>query len=234
MFALIRKDLIACRLFLFIGLGFYALWAACTYRQPLGYFALNVGATMVLILAPLVVDDKYRAETLVCFLPPSRSKAVLARYAMALVALLVGFGAQYGLGAILNIRAQEAGYQVLCAPQAVLAFCAVPVTLVALYIPCFFRFGLGRGSLAFAVLMIALTTLLTSPLIATFLFSPSSDFVLTREMLQHPETALVALIDHAASAVGSVRFYAAVPIGGIALVAGSVATSIWFHNRRDF
>lgn len=38
MFALIRKDLIACRLFLVIGLVMYVLWAVSMYQQPLGFF----------------------------------------------------------------------------------------------------------------------------------------------------------------------------------------------------
>jgi len=234
MIALIRKDLIGCRLFLFIGLAMYALWALSTFRQPLGYFLVNVVAVMAMVLTPVVVDDKYQIDTLVCYLPPSRRKVVLARYVMAVIALLTGLAVCYGLGAILSVRSEENRFWTLCAPQAVLVFCIVPVTFVSLYFPCLFRFGLGRGSFAFAVLAIALATLMTSPLLATDLLSPSGDFVLTREMVQKPETALVAFIYHVAATVGSGRFYAAVSIGSVVLVVASIAVSIRFLKRRDF
>lgn len=233
MLALIRKDLIACRLFFLIGVPLYALWALSTFQNPLGFLLLNVGAIVALTLAPIVVDDKYRIDTLVCFLPPSRSKVVLARYLMALVALLIGLGAQYGFGALLSIWFSQTRFWTSCSPEILFVFCVVPVGFVALYLPCFFRFGLGRGSFAFAVLMTGLGALTTSPLLATYLFSANSDFLLTPEMLQRPETALVAFVDYVASTVGSVRFYAAVPVGGVALVTASVALSIRFFNRRD-
>ena len=234
MFALIRKDLIACRLFLVIGLAMYVLWAVSMDQQPLGFFMLNIGAIIVLTLAPIIVDDKYRIETLVCFLPPSRSKVVVARFVMALFALLTGLAAQYGLGAILSILSDETGFWTLCSPQAVLAFCIVPVAFVSLYFPCFFRFGLVRGSFVFVILTIALASLMTSPLFATNLLSANGGFVLTREMLQHPETALVALIDHVAAIIGGSRFFVAVSIGSVALITASVTFSIRFFNWRDF
>ena len=234
MFALIRKDLIACRLFLFIGLAIFALYAVTTYEQPLGYFIVNIGGIILLVLAPIVVDDKYRTDILVCYLPPSRCNVVFARYLMALIALLTGTGLHYGLGAILSIRSEETGFGTLCAPQGVLAFCIVPVVFVSLYFPCFFRFGLGRGAFAFTILIVVLTILMTSPFLATDLLSANGGFVLTREMIQHPEMALVALIDHVAAAVGSGRFYAVVSIGSVALVTASVAFSIRFFERRDF
>lgn len=232
--ALIRKDLIACRLFLAIALGMYVLWALCTYHQPLGYFVLNIAAIMVLALMPIVVDDKYRMETLVCFLPPSRSKFVLARYLTALLALIAGLSVHYGLGAILSFGSQQSGFWTLCAPQAVLAFCTLPVAFISLYLPCYFRFGLGRGTFVFAVLIIVLATLMTSPLLANELLAADGGFVITRQMLQHPEQALIGFIDHVATAVGNGRFYASVSIGNVALVTGSVALSIRSFNRRDF
>jgi hypothetical protein len=234
MFALIRKDLIACRLFLVFGLAIYALYAVSAYQQPLGYFMVNIGAIILLVMTPIVVDEKYRADTLVCYLPPSRSKVVLARYVMALIALLSGLGLHYGLGAILSIRFEETGFWTLCAPQAVLAFCIVPVALVSLYLPCFFRFGLGRGSFVFVALIAALTILVTSPLVTIDLLSANGGFVLRREMIQHPELALVALIDHVSEAVSSGRFCAVVSIGSVALVSASLALSIRFFQRRDF
>lgn len=233
MLPLIRKDWIACRRLLLIGLGLYFLWAVCTYGQPLAFYILNVSAIMMLTLAPIIVDDRCRIEMLTAFLPPSRSKVVLARYAIALISLLIGAAAQYGFGVILNIGVEGTGFFLLCSPQAVFAFCIAPVTLISLFYPCFFRFGLWHGSLAYAVLMIALTTLLSSPFVASSVFSVQSDFVLTREMLQQPEAALIALIDSVAAAFGGVRFYAAATLGVAVLVAGSVALSIRFFRERD-
>ncbi len=80
----------------------------------------------------------------------------------------------------------------------------------------------------------ALTILVTGPLVTIDLLSLNGGFVLTREMIQHPELALVALIDHVSAAVGSGRFYAAVSFGSVALVTASVAFSIRFFERRDF
>lgn len=231
MFALIRKDVIACRLFLVIGIAIYALHAVMSYQIPLGYFILNIGTTIALALGPIIIDEKYRIDTLVCYLPPSRSKIVLARYVIALLALFAGLGLHYGLGAILGIWSEEAGFGTLCAPQAVLTFCIVPVAFVSLFFPCFFRFGLGHGFLVFMVLIVALAIFMTSPLLSTDFLSIDGRFVVTREMLRHPEMALIA---HVAAEVGSGRFYAGVSIGSVALASASVAFSIRFFEQRDF
>jgi hypothetical protein len=234
MLALIRKDLIACRLFLIIGLVVYVLYALSAYQQPLIFFFMNIGVTILLFQMPIVVDDKYRIDTLVCYLPPSRRMVVLARFAIALIALLAGLGLHYGLGAILSFYFEEQGFWTLCAPQAVLAFCITPVALVSLYLPCFFRFGLGRGTFAFAILIAILTIFVTSPLHTASLLSDNGGFELTPEMLQHPEMAFVALIDHFAASVGSGLFYATVALSTVALVTASVVFSIRFFERRDF
>ena len=60
MFALIRKDLIACRLFLLIGLAVYVLYGISAFQQPLLFFIMNIGVAILLVLLPIVVDDKYR------------------------------------------------------------------------------------------------------------------------------------------------------------------------------
>ncbi len=234
MFALIRKDLIACRLFLVVGFALYVLWAISMYQQPLGYFVLHIAATIVLALMPMVVDDKYRANSLICLLPPSRRKVVMARYLVVLIALFVGLSSHYGLGAILSNRFEETGFWTLCKPQALLVFCLVPIIVASIYLPCFFRFGLGRGAFAFAIVIVAFTTLITSPLIATDVLSAHNGFVFTREMQQHPEMAVVGIVDQVAAAVGSGRFYGAASIGSVLLVFASVVLSIRFLQRRDF
>jgi len=234
MFALIRKDLIACRLFLIIGLAIYVLYAMAAFQQPLIFFIMNIGATILLVLMPIVVDDKFRIDTLVCYLPPSRRTVVMARYVNALIALLGGLGLQYGFGAILSVYFEKQGFWTLCAPQAVFAFCIVPVALVSLYLPCFFRLGLGRGTFVFAILIAVLTILMSSPFFASGLLSGKGGFELTPELVQHPEMAFVALIDHIAASVGSARFYTITALSTVALVAVSVFVSIRFFQQRDF
>ena len=234
MYALIRKDLIAGRLVLVIGLVMYILYAVTTYESPLGFFIVNIGATIMLVLAPIAIEEKYQTDTLVCHLPPSRGTVVLARYVMAWLALIVGLGLHYGLGALLSIHFMQTGFRTLCAPQAALVFCSVPVAIFSLYLPCFFRFGLGRGSFVFMVLIAVLAMFITSPFLATDMLSANGGFVLTPAMMQHPELALVALIDHVAVSVGEVRFYVTVSISAVALVSASLALSIRFFQRRDF
>ena len=235
MFALIRKDLIACRLFLLFGLAIYALYAVSAYHQPLGYFVVNIGAIILFALAPIVVDDKYRIETLVCYLPPSRRQTVFARYAMALLALICGLSLQYGLGAALSVVwSEKTGFWTLCSPQAALVFCVLPIAFVSFYLPCYFRFGLGRGSFVFVVLTAVLVIFTTSPFLVTGVLSANGGFVLTHEMVQHPELAMFALVDHFAVSAGEGSFYGMLSIGSIALVAASLAFSIRFFDRRDF
>ncbi|MCP4512579.1 MAG: hypothetical protein GY826_39965, partial [Fuerstiella sp.] len=168
---------------------------------------------IALVLMPIVVDDKYRADELMCYLPTARHQIVLARYVEAMIALFIGLAAHYGLGAILSNHIGEPGFRTLCSPQAVLVFCVVPVVFAALYLPCCFRLGLGRGSFVFAVISVILMTLITSPVFVTDVLSAGGGFVLTREMLQHPETVLVSLIDHVAAIVGKRRFFVTVSIG---------------------
>jgi hypothetical protein len=234
MFALIRKDFIAGRFFLAGVLAIYLLYALSASRSPIGFFFLNIGVTMFLAVGPLILDEYHRIDTLVCFLPPSRGQVVLARYAMALCALILGLSLQYGLGAVFSRYLERTGFGTLCAPQLVLLFCLVPITCTALYLPCCFRFGLPRGSLVFLVLTIALVTLLTSPLVAIELFAADSGLQLTRQMMEYPEDALLSLVDHVAARFGQVRFYITVCLSGVTLVPISIALSVRSLRIREF
>ncbi len=233
MFALIRKDLIACRLFLVIAIAVYGLYAATAYPRPLIFFLMNIGAAVLLFMMPIVVDDKYRIDTLVCYLPPSRREVVLARYSIGMLAVLTGLALQYGFGAILSFCFEKTDYWAVCTPQTVFVFSIVPLVLFALYLPCYFRFELGRGTFAFAILMVALIFLATSPLL-TANFRWGAGFVLNRERLQNPGSLMVAFIDHTAASFGAVWFYATISISAIALMIISLVLSIRVLERRDF
>ena len=55
---------------------------------------LNIAMTVALVLVPVLIQDKYRIEDLVAYLPPARHKVVSARYVVAMLALIAGLTLQ--------------------------------------------------------------------------------------------------------------------------------------------
>jgi hypothetical protein len=233
MFALIRMDFIACRLILAIGMVVYVLYAATAYESVLSLFVLNIAVTIALILVPIIIQDKYRIENLVAFLPPARYKVVAARYVVAVLALGVGLALQYGLGAVLSVWLQRSGFRTLCALETIFVFCFVPLAFVSLFLPCWFRFGLGRGAFFFLALSTAIVVIASGPLLATGWLSSKGGFVMTREMTQYPEQGLLAFIRHIAATGGAGWFWTGIISSQVLLFAGSLALSIWFFEQRD-
>ena len=233
MYALMRMDFIACRFYLAIGFGLYLLYAVPSFEGTLGFFVLNVAATVLMALAPIMIHDKYRIESLISLLPPARHQVVVARYVTALLALLAGLSLQYIGGTMLSIWFKTSGFWTLCALQAVLVFLLPPLVIISLYYPCYFQFGLGRGFFAFLILATALIIVLTSPALVAAL-SGNSKFVIAPDMAQQPERVLVALVDHLAAPLGKWPFFAATAVSGIILVAISLIVSIGLFRRRDF
>ncbi len=107
------------------------------------------------------------------------------------------------------------------------------MAFVFLFLPCWFRFGLGRGAFFFLVLTTAIVVLASGPLLATGWLSPNDGFVITAEMMQYPEQVLLASIRHVAETVGTGRFWTGIVLGQALLFAGSWALSIYFFERRD-
>ncbi len=235
MLALIRKDFIAGRTILMIGSIVYLLFAVTAFtsdRGALQYFIVNIVATIALAVAPLLLDDKYDIDELVLLLPTSRRTIVQARYLMALLAVLGGLGFLYGCGWILSLGVEANGFAALCSPQALTVFCALPVVLVSLYLPCCYRFGLARGLFAFLVLMLSLSIILTG---AAQAFGPiaGDGFAMTREMALHPESVLIAFVDYLARPLGNGMFYLTVVVGCVVSMIASLVLSMRYFEHRE-
>lgn len=234
MLALIRKDFIAGRTILLLGCVVYALFAVTALssdRGPLELFLAHVVATLALAVGPLLVDDIHDVDELVLRLPPSRSKVVRARYLMVLATLLGGAGSLAGLGWGLDLWFETGGFDALCTLQLVTVFCVPVVLLLSLFLPCCYRFGLGRGTFVFFVMMLALSIVVT---VVMQIAGPGlgEGFAVTPEMSTQPESALIAIVDHVAQPVGSGVFYGAVGLSCAGVALASLALSTRFFKCR--
>ncbi len=230
MLALIRKDLIAGRVFFVLGLVVYALYALTAYRGPIEFLVLNIVTVIALGFVPMFLDDKYGVDELVLYLPASRAMIVRARYLMCLLALIGGMVLFLGVGLILEVLFGEQGFAALFSVPVITIFCAVPVALFSLYLPCCFRYGLSRGSFAFSVLVIVLTIVVVTVIQVTG-FDISAGLVIDAEMAGQPAAVLAALVDRVAESMGEFVFYAVAVISGIALAGSSLVLSTRFFER---
>jgi ABC-type transport system involved in multi-copper enzyme maturation permease subunit len=200
------KDLLLTRWFLLLVAPLYAVQLASLASSPPATALVMWMFTAILAFGPLAVEESQGTEALWNSLPVRRSDVVVARYLSALFGVVLGLVVAWAFARV------------------PVAFCGLTfawLTLViSLFLPCYFRCGIGRGIAVFALLSLGLLVVMA---------------VVGGLILRHaggpPEQApeLVASWIRARAAwIGAALALAMLPI-----TAASAVLSVRFYERRD-
>jgi len=180
----------------------------------------------------VLIEDLFRTEAYFSSLPLRRSTIVQARYLLAGLLMLGGGIIVFAYGRLVNsmtwLRAVKLNLGVIMTLEGVMGYVLAMAILVGLYFPFYFRFGLVRGSLGFAIAVAGLGFAL-SAVLALLNENPfkSDDF------LKDPGIGIVRAIGQVKDGLGPPLFIAV----GLVLAAWflwvSLRLSIRFYEKRD-
>ena len=234
MLTLVRKDLQVAA-----GFGWVLAWlVAPSYLVPAFAAARSGGAIfwldVVFATAALVslclMDARSGADRFIHSLPVTRADVVRGRYATA-VLLGAGsavLGASVGVVRALTSASAAVAWPRWLSPDVAAAYVMVMAVVIAVYLPCYFRWGYGRGSVAAALAMAGLViagdvaggALIAGPVAARQSGLPGGFVV----------RAAVAIADTWGAAAAGVLAAAVAST----LLALSAAVSVRWYGRREF
>ena len=136
----------------------YAVMAIQASRHAQAFFVVGVALAAVLVVAVPAMEWMFDADRFVCSLPVSRARLVLGRYLSAFAAITVGLAVWMGSAVLLSRRFAGADPKLSqwVSLEGAVAYCVILTLLVALFFPCYFRYGLGKGAAVFALSVMAL------------------------------------------------------------------------------
>jgi ABC-type transport system involved in multi-copper enzyme maturation permease subunit len=229
---LVWKDLVAARWFLALLILFYSLQLAImSYQVPL-FILMTLLCTALLGFGSIGMEDVQNTESLWCSLPVTRREVVLARYLSTCTGLVLGLALSWLIGRLatrilVSASGRESAAQLGLEAYAVLLI--VLFLLAALFLPCYFRFGAGKGLMVFSFIGVA--ALLGIPLLAQLflMLAGYADRFLDLEVWR----GSTGRIDAAARM--RLAHWALGIAGGITALALliSAGLSILFYDKRD-
>ena len=234
MLRLVRKDLQVAA-----GFGWLLAWlVAPSYLVPAlaaargggAIFWLDVAFATAALVSICLMDARSGADRFIHSLPVTRADVVRGRYGTA-VLLGAGsglLGTLVGVAPALTSASAAAAWPRWLSPDVASAYVVVMAVVIAVYLPCYYRWGYGRGSVAAALAMAGLViagdvaggALIAGPVAARELGLPGGFVV---------RAAVVIADTWGAGAAGLLA------VGGAsALLALSAAASIRWYGRREF
>jgi hypothetical protein len=156
MLSLIRKDLGVVAAFCALALPIYLVGVVSAARAGGVMFWVNVAFGVTLMLSVCLLDTRNGAGRFTHSLPVTRAGVVRARYGTAIV--LAGFALGVGVlvGAVVRLAPADASWPRWVAPDVGLAYGLVMALIIAIYLPCYFRWGLGAGTVVAALALVGL------------------------------------------------------------------------------
>lgn len=161
MLRLVWKDLVAGGWFLLLGLPLYAIQLAGTVPVPPVTLVVTALFTGALAFGSLGVEEVQGTEAFWCSLPVNRRDVVWARYASTAIGLAIGLVTS---GAVVNASRvwifTDPRY-VSTAPGAGTYGMVLAAFLLAasIFLPCYFRYGAGKGLVVLAAATLGLLVL---------------------------------------------------------------------------
>ncbi len=226
MLRLCRKDFIACRWFWLLALVVYFLYGVISIKQDVAFMTVGVALILGLTTLTLVVEDRYRTEIFFCSLPLKRSTIVRSRYLLSGLLVLFGglliFGYRHFLCSLIKVKTLSPNPFPHSTLEDPAGFITLAVSLVCLFYPLYFRFGLGKG--AFLLTVILLGLLITAIGITALL----SSWIHMGGLLTFRSLAQVK------DFLGPPLFLLGTIALNLAIVFFSMRLSIRFYDQRDF
>lgn len=166
MIELVRKDLVVARWFLIFGIPLFALQLALTASLAPVFVIFTMVFTGLLGFGSIGLEDHQNTESLWCSLPVTRREVVLARYLSTGLGLLFGLGLSWSIGLAAAQLMGTGSNRDAAVSAGILAHAtlfALLALLAAIFLPCYFRFGAGKGLVVFSA--VAIGVLIVAPLL---------------------------------------------------------------------
>jgi hypothetical protein len=237
MIGLLLKDLKVGALFLWLIGLIYLLVAVqfVVFGRGGSLYLASVALAASLVASVLALEWRVEADRFVCSLPISRSTIVRARCLSILAAgavslvlwVIVGLVGETLVGRV------GPGAPLWATFDGVVGFCLIIVVLATFFMPCYFKFGIGKGSAVFALLLIPLTaaevagSLVVWPQVAGSKDARAFATAIPGGLVRHA----VAQAHQSLGAAGALALFS---LGGAALLWASVALSTRFYEKREF
>ena len=231
MLNLFFKDVRAGALFLWAAVPLNVVTALQVSRSGGAFFWANVTCATLILVAVSMLEWKYDADPFVHSLPVTRAMVVRGRYltaaAIGLLSLLVGTAV--GTARALAFAAQGAPWPRWVAPDMALAFVLAFAIVAAVYLPCYYRWGFGKGNVA-AALVVAAGIIVTSITAPAFTATATGGAALVGVPPGRIPHGVAALVDRFGLMAGGAIV--------LALAAGLLAASAQLaartYERREF
>lgn len=157
MLNLVLKDVKAGAIFLWAVIPLNVVAALQVSRSGGAFFWANVTCAAFILVALSMLDWKNETGVFVHSLPVTRGMVVRGRYmtaaAIGLLSLLVA--ASVGTARGLSLSAQGAPWPRWVSGDIALAFLLAYAVIAAIYLPCYFRWGFGKGNVVAALVLAA-------------------------------------------------------------------------------
>ena len=160
MLELCRKDVLITRVFWIPALFSYIVISTAFYERGLIFIFVNAVLTFSMVFSILIIDDKYRVEPFFISLPLKRRKVVYARYLSSgfiiLLGLVLYFFTSFLLDSFIPIDIIDiVDFMPLISPAGAAVFLIPAVLLTLIFLPMYFRLGLGKALLFFPAVIMA-------------------------------------------------------------------------------
>lgn len=162
MLTLVRKDIAVVAAF-----GWLIVWlvgpsylvpAIAAARTGRVFLWVNVAFAAAAIVSVCLLDARSGADRFIHSLPVTRADVVRARYvtAIALAIIVLGIGAAAGVLRPLASASSGEAWPRWLAPDIGLAYVIVMAIIISVYLPCYFRWGYGAGTVVAAAVLAGL------------------------------------------------------------------------------
>jgi hypothetical protein len=135
----------------------YIVISTAFYERGLIFIFVNAALTFSMVFSILIIDDKYRVEPFFISLPLKRRKVVYARYLSSgfiiFLGLLFYFFTSFLLDSFIPIDIVD--FMPLISPEGAAVFLIPAVLLTLIFLPMYFRLGLGKALLFFPAVIMA-------------------------------------------------------------------------------
>ena len=160
MLRLIQKDVRVIAAF-----GWLIMWlVAPSYLVPAmlaaraggAFLWVNVAFGAAAIVSVCLLDARSGADRFIHSLPLTRTDVVRGRYGTAVVLALVVMGIGAGFGLAVWSASRDGAWPRWLSPDVGLAYLVVMAIIISVYLPCYFRWGYGAGTVVAAALLAGL------------------------------------------------------------------------------
>jgi len=157
MLELYRKDVLITRVFWIPVLFSYIVISTAFYERGLIFIFVNAVLTFSMVFSILIIDDKYRVEPFFISLPLRRRKVVYARYLSSGFIILLGLVLYFFTSFLLDlfIPIDMVDFRPLISPAGTAFFLILAGLLTLIFLPMYFRLGLGKALLFFPAVIMA-------------------------------------------------------------------------------